>query len=59
MVALVWFRRDLRSGSAGTSACTTIRRSRIGKDYPGPIVDHKRARQAALDRYRDPAATGS
>ncbi len=29
---------------------------RIGRDYPGPIVDHKRARQAALDRYRDAAA---
>ena len=26
---------------------------RIGRDYPGPIVDHKAARQAALDRYRD------
>lgn len=29
---------------------------RIGRDYPGPIVDHKQARQAALDRYRDAAA---
>ena len=29
---------------------------RIGRDYPGPIVDHKAARQAALDRYRDAAA---
>jgi deoxyribodipyrimidine photo-lyase len=29
---------------------------RIGLDYPGPIVDHKQARQAALDRYRDAAA---
>ena len=28
----------------------------IGRDYPGPIVDHKQARQAALDRYRDAAA---
>jgi deoxyribodipyrimidine photo-lyase len=25
---------------------------RIGQDYPGPIVDHKAARLAALDRYR-------
>ena len=33
-------------------------RCRIGRDYPGPIVDHKQARQAALDRYRDAAATG-
>jgi len=24
----------------------------IGKDYPEPIVDHKEARQAALERYR-------
>jgi deoxyribodipyrimidine photo-lyase len=32
---------------------------RIGRDYPGPIVDHKAARQVALDRYRDAAATGS
>lgn len=24
----------------------------IGEDYPEPIVDHKEARQAALDRYR-------
>ena len=32
---------------------------RIGRDYPGPIVDHKQARQAALDRYRDAAAAGS
>jgi deoxyribodipyrimidine photo-lyase len=24
----------------------------IGKDYPGPIVDHARARQEALERYR-------
>ncbi len=31
----------------------------IGRDYPGPIVDHKQARQAALDRYRDAAAAGS
>ena len=29
---------------------------RIGTDYPGPIVDHKEARQAALDRYRVAAA---
>jgi len=32
---------------------------RIGTDYPGPIVDHKQARQAALDRYRVAAAAGS
>ncbi len=32
---------------------------RIGTDYPGPIVDHKQARQAALDRYRMAAAAGS
>jgi deoxyribodipyrimidine photo-lyase len=32
---------------------------RIGRDYPGPIVDHKQARQAALDRYRDAAAAGA
>jgi deoxyribodipyrimidine photo-lyase len=25
---------------------------RIGRDYPGPIVDHRAARLAALDRYR-------
>jgi deoxyribodipyrimidine photo-lyase len=25
----------------------------IGKDYPSPIVDHKIARQAALERYRN------
>jgi deoxyribodipyrimidine photo-lyase len=25
---------------------------RIGLDYPAPIVDHRAARQAALDRYR-------
>ncbi len=24
----------------------------IGKDYPSPVVDHKLARQAALERYR-------
>ena len=24
----------------------------IGKDYPAPIVDHKQAREAALERYR-------
>jgi deoxyribodipyrimidine photo-lyase len=29
---------------------------RIGRDYPGPIVDHKAARLAALDRYRDAGA---
>ena len=28
---------------------------RIGRDYPGPIVDHRAARLAALDRYRDAA----
>ena len=32
---------------------------RIGTDYPGPIVDHQQARQAALDRYRVAAAAGS
>jgi deoxyribodipyrimidine photo-lyase len=32
---------------------------RIGRDYPGPIVDHKAARQAALDRYRDAADAGA
>ena len=31
---------------------------RIGQDYPGPIVDHKAARQAALDRYRKAADAG-
>ncbi|MDQ6834707.1 MAG: DNA photolyase family protein, partial [Actinomycetota bacterium] len=25
---------------------------RIGRDYPAPIVDHKRARREALERYR-------
>ena len=25
---------------------------RIGSDYPAPIVDHKQARQEALERYR-------
>ena len=30
---------------------------RIGREYPGPIVDHKAARQAALDRYRDAGAS--
>lgn len=29
---------------------------RIGRGYPGPIGDHKQARQPALDRYRDAAA---
>jgi deoxyribodipyrimidine photolyase len=24
----------------------------IGTDYPAPIVDHRRAREAALERYR-------
>ena len=24
----------------------------IGDDYPAPIVDHRRAREEALDRYR-------
>jgi deoxyribodipyrimidine photo-lyase len=24
----------------------------IGKDYPEPIVDHREARERALDRYR-------
>ena len=28
----------------------------IGRDYPGPIVDHKRERERALARYR--AAAG-
>ena len=32
---------------------------RIGTDYPGPIVDHQEARQAALDRYRVAAVPGS
>ena len=32
---------------------------RIGTDYPGPIVDHKEARQAALDRYRLAASTST
>jgi deoxyribodipyrimidine photo-lyase len=32
---------------------------RIGRDYPGPIVDHRQARQAALDRYRDAAGAGA
>ena len=31
---------------------------RIGQDYPGPIVDHKAARLAALDRYRVAADPG-
>jgi deoxyribodipyrimidine photo-lyase len=30
----------------------------IGRDYPAPIVEHKTARLAALDRYRAAAATG-
>ncbi len=30
----------------------------IGQDYPAPIVEHKTARLAALDRYRAAAATG-
>ena len=28
---------------------------RIGHDYPAPIVEHKEARRAALDRYRQAA----
>ena len=32
---------------------------RIGQDYPGPIVDHKAARLAALDRYRRAADAGA
>ena len=32
---------------------------RIGQDYPGPIVDHKAARLAALDRYRVAAGAGA
>jgi deoxyribodipyrimidine photo-lyase len=24
----------------------------IGRDYPGPMVDHRAARQEALERYR-------
>jgi deoxyribodipyrimidine photo-lyase len=32
---------------------------RIGQDYPGPIVDHKVARLAALDRYRVAADAGA
>ncbi len=31
---------------------------RIGQDYPAPIVQHKVARLAALDRYRAAAVTG-
>lgn len=27
----------------------------IGKDYPGPIIDHAEARKVALDRYRQTA----
>jgi deoxyribodipyrimidine photo-lyase len=27
-------------------------RCRIGRDYPAPIVDHRQARQEALERYR-------
>ncbi len=30
----------------------------IGRDYPAPIVEHKTARLAALDRYRAATATG-
>ncbi|MDL2341796.1 MAG: deoxyribodipyrimidine photo-lyase [Patescibacteria group bacterium] len=29
----------------------------IGRDYPAPIVDHKLARVAALDRYREASAS--
>jgi deoxyribodipyrimidine photolyase len=28
----------------------------IGRDYPEPIVDHREARQRALERYRVAAA---
>jgi deoxyribodipyrimidine photo-lyase len=27
---------------------------RIGRDYPTPIVDHKRERERALERYGRP-----
>ena len=27
-------------------------RCRIGRDYPEPIVDHRQAREEALERYR-------
>jgi deoxyribodipyrimidine photo-lyase len=30
----------------------------IGRDYPRPIVDHRRARAEALERYRVPAMSG-
>ena len=29
----------------------------IGEDYPGPIVDHREAREAAMERYRAAAGT--
>ena len=32
--------------------CGTV----IGRDYPGPIVDHRQARERALERYRAAAA---
>jgi deoxyribodipyrimidine photo-lyase len=32
--------------------CATV----IGRDYPGPVVDHKAARERALERYRAAAA---
>jgi deoxyribodipyrimidine photo-lyase len=28
----------------------------IGRDYPAPIVDHRAARERAMDRYRAAAA---
>jgi len=30
----------------------------IGRDYPAPIVDHKRERERAMERYRAVAARG-
>ena len=40
-----------RRSSSGRAAAS-------GQDYPAPIVDHKVARLAALDRYRAAAVTG-
>ena len=30
----------------------------IGRDYPAPIVDHRRERERALERYRAAAGGG-
>ena len=30
----------------------------IGRDYPAPIVDHRRERERALERYRAAAGSG-